>query len=405
MLLELAIRDFAIIRELRIPFAPGFNALTGETGAGKSIIIDALGAVLGARVSSDLVRTGAPGAWVEALFDAQTLASRAEFQQILVENGLALEDGCLILTRDINANGRSVARVNGRTVTASTLAAVGAFLVDIHGQSEHLSLLKPAIHLDLLDHFAGTSELRRQFNGLTHRYNEVARRIAEIQSNERERERRLDMLRFQVEEIEAAGLRSGEEEDLDQERTVLANAERLALLAAEAHQLLEGGDESSAEPVPAALDNLRVAVERIEELARIDRENEGLATQLREAQFLLEECALAIRSYADRIEADPARLETIEDRLALLKQLKRKYGATIDEVLSYWERAANELDDLNNSEQRVEGLRQELDQIRRELGRAGGRTVTPAPGRRAGSEAASGARHGRAEHGTCRVRG
>ena len=207
MLLELAIRDFAIIRELRIPFAPGFNALTGETGAGKSIIIDALGAVLGARVSSDLVRTGASGAWVEALFDAQTLESRAGFQQILIENGLALEDGCLILTRDINANGRSVARINGRTVTASTLASVGAFLVDIHGQSEHLSLLKPAIHLDLLDHFAGTSDLRLQFAALSHRYEEVAKRIAEIQSNERERERRLDMLRFQVEEIEEAGLR------------------------------------------------------------------------------------------------------------------------------------------------------------------------------------------------------
>ena len=368
MLLELAIRDFAIIRDLRISFSPGFNALTGETGAGKSIIIDALGAVLGARVSSDLVRTGASSAWVEALFDARSIASRSDFQRCLTENGLELEDGCIILSRDINANGRSVARVNGRTVTAATLATLGGFLVDIHGQSEHLSLLRPAIHLDLLDHFAGTDELRAEFATLHRQYDAAARRISEIQTNERERAQRMDMLRFQADEIESARLSPNEEEELERERDVLANSERLALLAAEASQLLDGGDETSAEPVPGALDNLRVAVERIEELARIDRESEPLASQLREILFLLEEHALTIRGYADRVESDPERLEAVEDRLAMLKQLKRKYGATIGEVLAYLDRASEELNELENSEQRVEGLREESERLRRKMG-------------------------------------
>jgi DNA repair protein RecN (Recombination protein N) len=368
MLLELAIRDFAIIRDLRITFTPGFNALTGETGAGKSIIIDALGAVLGARVSSDLVRTGATSAWVEALFDAQSLATRDDFRQILTDTGLELEDGCLILSRDINANGRSVARINGRTVTAGTLATVGEYLVDIHGQSEHLSLLRPSVHLGLLDHYAAAGELRDQFAALYRQYEGVARKIDEIRTNERERAQRLDMLRFQADEIESARLSPTEEEELEQERTVLANAERLALLAAEAYQLLDGGDEASAEPVAGALDNLRAAVERVDELARIDRENEELAGQLREAQFLLEEYALSIRSYADRLEADPERLEAIEDRLALLKQLKRKYGATIADVIAYLDRASEELHDLENSEQHVEGLREQAGALRARMG-------------------------------------
>ncbi len=373
MLLELAIRNFAIIRDLRISFSRGFNALTGETGAGKSIIIDALGAVLGARVSSDLVRSGAPNAWVEALFDARSFSGRDDFQHVLNENGLELEEGCLILSRDINPNGRSVARINGRTVTAGTLAAVGGFLVDIHGQSEHLSLLRPAIHLDLLDHFAGTGTLREEFAALVRQYDGIARRIGEIQANERERAQRLDMLRFQAEEIEAARLLPNEDGELEQERTVLGNAERLALLAAEAHQLLEGGDEASAEPVPGALDHLRGAVERVEELARIDRESETLASQLREVQFLLEEYATAVRGYADSIEANPERLEEIEDRLALIKQLKRKYGATIDEILAYLDQASEEIYDLENSEQRVEGLNKEATALRARMGEVAAR--------------------------------
>lgn len=373
MLIELAIRDFAIIRDLRISFSPGFNALTGETGAGKSIVIDALGAVLGARVSSDLVRTGAKAAWVEALFDVGAIASREDFARLLTENGLQPEDGCLILSRDINANGRSMARVNGRSVTAGTLASIGEHLVDIHGQSEHLSLLRPAVHLTLLDHFASAEELRAQFAELFREHDGVMRRISEVQTNERERAQRIDMLRFQADEIETAHLRPGEEGELERERSVLANAERLKLLAAEASQLLEGADEMSAEPLPGALDNLRVAVDRVDELARIDADNEDIARQLRDLQFMLEEHVLTIRSYADRIEADPERLEAIEDRLALLKQLKRKYGSTIDEVIDYLDKASAELSSLENSEQHAGDLQAKAEALRHEMGIVAGK--------------------------------
>jgi len=372
MLLELTIRNFAIIRDLHIVFSPGFNALTGETGAGKSIIIDALGAVLGARVSSDLVRSGSSNAWVEALFDARELEGNQALQSVFTEHGIQPEDGNLILSRDINANGRSVARVNGRTVTAATLATIGGFFVDIHGQSEHLSLLRPAVHLDLLDHFAGTGEHRQRFADLVREYGSIQRRIEQIQSTERERAHRTDLLQFQVEEIGSASLEPGEDDALDRQRTVLANSERLALLAAEAYQLLDGGDEASGEPISGALDKLRLVVERVEELSRIDRENEPLASQMREVLYLLEDHTLTIRSYSERVEADPGRLAEIEDRLALIKQLKRKYGATLDDVINYLDSARAELDELQNSEEHIEELREASATLRRRLGSLAG---------------------------------
>lgn len=367
MLLELAIRNFAIIRDLRLAFGPRLNALTGETGAGKSIIIDALGAVLGARVSSDLVRTGASNAWVEAVFDVSGMDDHDGLRALLQETGIEPEDGTLILTRDISASGRSAARINGRSVTASVMAQFGALLVDIHGQSEHLSLLRPALHVDLLDRYAGTLEQRAEVAALVREYHEIQRRIDQITSDERDRAHRMDLLRFQVDEIAAARLRPGEEEELERERSVLGNAERLARVAAEAYQLLEGGDIASAEPTPGALDSLRLAVERVEELSRFDQSNESLANQLREAQFLLEDCAQAVRTYAETVEADPARLAEVEERLALLKQLKRKYGATIDEVIAFGEQAARELHDLDTSEQRAEELRERADDLRRRI--------------------------------------
>ncbi|MFO7271361.1 DNA repair protein RecN [Sphaerobacter thermophilus] len=373
MLLELAIRNFAIIRDLRLTFHPGLNALTGETGAGKSIIIDALSAVLGARVSADFVRTGASGAWVEAVFDVRDLAEREDFRTLLAETGVEPEDGTLILTRDISAAGRSAARINGRTVTASTLAQFGSLLVDIHGQSEHLSLLRPAIHVDLLDRYAGTLEERERFAALVHEYHQIRRQIDQIVADERERAHRMDLLRFQVEEITAAKLHPDEEAELERERLVLGNAERLARLAAETYQLLEGADDTGPAPVSGALDQIRLAAERIEELARVDATNEPLANQLREALILLEDVAHGVRVYAEEVEGDPERLAAVEDRLALLKQLKRKYGATIAEVIAYGEQAAQELHDLDTSEQRVEELRHRAAVLLRQIAEQGAR--------------------------------
>ncbi|HLI51618.1 MAG TPA: AAA family ATPase, partial [Thermomicrobiaceae bacterium] len=206
MLRELAIRDFAIIRELRLRFGPAMNALTGETGAGKSIIIDALGAVLGARASADLVRTGASSAWVEAVFDVAELAGRDDWRQLLAETGIEPEEDLLILSRDIGQNGRSAARINNRSVTASVLGRFGELLVDIHGQSDHLSLLRPAEQLDMLDRYAGTAELRQRVAGLARDYRSVRQQLANIANAERERAQRVDLLQFQVNEIETARL-------------------------------------------------------------------------------------------------------------------------------------------------------------------------------------------------------
>src|SRR5579884_112888 len=192
MLLELAIRNFAIIRDLRVAFQPGFNVITGETGAGKSIIIDALGAVLGQRTSAELVRSGAGSAFVEAVFDITPIRDRPDLREFLQEAGVEPEDGTLVLTRDINANGRSTARINGRTVTAATLATLGGLLVDIHGQSDHLSLLRPALHIDLLDRYAGTLSERAALAQLVREHDRLRRRIDEILTGERERAQRLD---------------------------------------------------------------------------------------------------------------------------------------------------------------------------------------------------------------------
>lgn len=355
MLRELAIRDFAIIRELRLRFGPGMNALTGETGAGKSIIIDALGAVLGARASADLVRSGASSAWVEAVYDVAELAERDDWRQLLSETGIEPEDGQLILSRDIGQNGRSVARINSRGVTASVLGRVGELLVDIHGQSDHLSLLRPAEQLDMLDRYAGATELRQQVAGLVRDYRAVREQLASIASSERERAQRVDLLQFQVNEIESARLQPAEEEELQHERAILGNAERLRLLASEAYQILEG-DELGSSAVSGTLDGLRQVIGRVEELATVDTSNEGLASSLRDAQFAVEDAALSLRNYLDAIEADPARLAVVEDRLDALRQLKRKYGASVEEVIAFGEQAQSELEQLDNSEQRVEQL-------------------------------------------------
>lgn len=373
MLLELAIRNFAIIRDIRIRFGSGLNAITGETGAGKSIMIDALGAVLGARVSAELVRSDASSAWVEAVFDVTDVAGREDFRALLAESGIEPEEGTLILTRDINANGRSSARINGRTVTASTLAKYGALLVDIHGQSDHLSLLRPAIHVDLLDRYANTVAERVAFAALVHDYHRVQRQIDQILSAERERAHRIDLLCFQVEEISSAQLQPDEEDELERERLVLGNAERLARLAAESYQLLEGGDAAGPEPLPGALDQLRIAIEQMEALTEIDASTEALTNQLREGLYLLEDAAHGVRAYMETVEGDPARLAEVEDRLALLKQLKRKYGATIAEVIAYGEEAAQELHDLDRSEQRAEELRAEAEALLHDIAVRGAR--------------------------------
>jgi DNA repair protein RecN (Recombination protein N) len=370
MLLELSIRDFAIIDELRVAFEPGFNALTGETGAGKSILIDALGAVLGERVGADVVRTGAKGARIEATFELPAPEERPDLAAAMDEFGVDADEGVLILNREVQATGRSSARVNGRAATAGALARLGALLVDIHGQSDHLSLLRPGEHLALLDRYAGLQAERAALAEQVEQLRAVRSRIADVVGNARERAQRADLLRFQVDEIAAAGLAAGEEEELLAERSVLANAERLAGEAASAYALLAGDDDAAGDGLALpAVAALRQAATHLAEVAAVDEAMRPVAERLEELVYLGEDVATETRAYRDRIEADPARLATVEDRLADLKALKRKYGATIEEVIRFGEEAAAELEEMTGGEADVEALRAREETLLAEIGR------------------------------------
>lgn len=370
MLVELAIQDFAIIDQLRVGFEPGFNALTGETGAGKSILIDALGAVLGDRVGADMVRAGAKLARIEATFDLCEADGRTDVLAVLEELGIEADEGTLILSREINANGRSSARINGRAATAAMLTQIGRRLVDIHGQSDHLSLLRPAEQLDMLDRFAGTLAARGELAQLVDELRAIERRINDVLAHARERAQRADLLRFQVDEIDAAALAPGEEEELLAERSVLTNAERLAEDAGAAYALLVGDDTDYDGTGPAAvLVGLQEAGRRLADIGRLDERLRPLSERVEELTYLLQDVAAETREYRDRVEADPARLEVVEDRLALLKQLQRKYGASIDDILTYREQAAAELDELTGEGADVDSLQVRADELRREIGR------------------------------------
>ena len=363
MLAELRIRDFAIIDELQWSFVPGFSVMTGETGAGKSIIVDAVELVLGGRADSTVVRAGADRAIVEATFRLGP-AQRAAIDPLLRREGLEGDDVDLLhLGREVRLSGRSVSRVNGRAVTLALLREVAEGLVDIHGQSEHLSLLRVREHANLLDRYAELWPLRTQVAQLVGQARAVRQELADLVRSEQELAHRADLLQFQIGEIEAAAFDSGEEEELLAERLRLANAEQLAALAGEALQTL-GNEEGET----GALDLLGVGLRAMEKLARVDP---GLEPQLRAAEgvnYQVEELVRSLRDYGERVEHNPRRLREVEERLALIRRLERKYGPKIADVLAYSEKAAWELDTITHSEERIAGLRAEEERLLAELG-------------------------------------
>lgn len=367
MLVELAIRNFAIIERVNLAFGPGLNVLTGETGAGKSILIDALGAVLGERVSADVVRTGTRSASIDATFDVSGLPNQDEVAALLENLHIEDEDGLLIFGREIQASGRSSARLNGRPTTAAILGQIGALLVDIHGQSDHLSLLRPAAQLDLLDRYAGTMARREVFAASLAELRKMRRQLEETISGARERMQRVDLLRYQVEEIERANLHPAEEDQLTAERSRLANADRLVRDAASAHALLAGDDD--ADGGAGGLPAIRQASQVLVGLADIDPTTDSLVERANELVFLLEDLATDVRAYRDGVEADPARLEAVEERLTELRQLQRKYGADIAAILEHARVAQEELDRLTGSEVDAESLTAREAELAIEAGR------------------------------------
>ena len=384
MLAELTISNFAIIDKLHVRLGRGFNALTGETGAGKSIIIDALGALLGSKIGPEFVRHGAPSARVEGQFDLASMhpSTLTTLREMLLQGGLSdSDDGSddtVIISREINGSGRTVARVNGRMVNLPTLAQIGELLVDVHGQSEHVSLLRSATHIDLLDEYAGLADERREVAALVGRLRAVQRELRDLQRDERELARRADLLTYQVEEIEKAGVQSDEDEELANERSRLSNAGRLSDLCDSIYALLiEGADEEdSRRPTgrggPALAtsvrDGLANASGMLAELARLDPSMEQHQPTLDGLYDSVEELGRTMRVYRERVEHDPARLEEIEERLSLLHELKRKYGPSLEDVIAFGQRAAEELDGIAHSEERIAALHEESERLAQQIG-------------------------------------
>src|SRR5215216_1876965 len=366
MLVELAIRNFAIIEAVQIPFGSGLNVLSGETGAGKSIIIDALGAVLGDRVSTDMVRTGAASASIDATFDLNCVAHHDGLSRVLEELEVDESEGQLILSREIHAGGRSTARLNGRPTTVSILAQIGSLLVDIHGQSEHLSLLKPATQLQLLDRFAQAVSLREEFARRLEELRATQTTLERSRSGARERMQRVDLLRYQIEEINRAGLQPEEEEDLAAERSRLANADHLATDAGAAYTALAGSDDLDLGG--GAIPALRQSTSIFESIAAIDPTTKGVLDRVTELLYLAEDLAMDVRSYRDSIDADPPRLAVVDERLAEIRQLQRKYGASVADILAHAHAAEEELEKLTGSEVDTETLAAREDALSQEVG-------------------------------------
>ncbi len=386
MLIELNISNFAIIDKLYLRLGQGFNALTGETGAGKSIIIDALGALLGSKVGPEFVRHGAASARVEGMFDFSTMQPEpvAALREKLAEGGLSdSEDGSdesVIISREINPSGRTVARVNGRMVNLPTLQQIGELLVDVHGQSEHVSLLRPYTHVDLLDQYAGLSKERREMADLVGRLRAVQKELRDLQRDERELARRADLLTYQVEEIEKAGAQPDEDTELTNERARLSNAERLSSLCDTIYALLiEAGDDDGysargrgAAPI-SVRDALGDASGHMADLARYDTSMEKHLPTLDAFYESVEELGRTMRVYRETVEHDPTRLEEIEERLSLLHELKRKYGPTLEDVITFGQRACEELDGISNSEERVAALQERSERLAAQIGELGTR--------------------------------
>jgi DNA repair protein RecN (Recombination protein N) len=353
LLTYLTIRNFAIIDQLELSPSTGFNALTGETGAGKSIIIDAVSTLLGGRAETDQIRAGTEQAFIEGVFSPPQALYEESVLPLLQEHGLADHDrDALILTREINRGGRNICRVNGRLVTLGVLRQIGQRLVDIHNQGEHLSLLRVRQHIDFLDRYAGLQSPRAETAARVHQLHETRSQLGSLLKDERELARRIDLLKYQVQEIDAAKLQAGEEEELATQHKILANAEKLITQT----DLLYNTLAESEDVRGSVLDLVGEVGAGLARLAELDPRLEEQHKTVEAITYQLQEAAGALRSYREGIDYDPARLRQVEERLDLIHDLKRKYGDSIEEILAFAVSAGEELDGLAHSEERIEEL-------------------------------------------------
>ena len=360
MLRELQITNLAIIDKLHVEFSPGLNILTGETGAGKSIIIDAVNLILGGRASADLIRSGAKEASVEALFD---LEGRGALLEALAEAGIEC-DGELLVRRVVATGGKNRVFIAGGLATTALLSEICRNLINIYGQHDSQALLKTEQHLRLLDGFSGTLALRDRFSARFEAYQSAKHELEALEQGEREAARRLDLLSFQSSEIGEARLSPGEEEELAEERLRLAHGEKLLGTTQQAFDSLYGGDA----PI---LGRLRRVITGVAEAGAIDHALAPVAETLESAYAQLEDASLTLRDYAAGVEAEPGRLEQLDDRLDAINRLKRKYGATIDEILSYRQGVDEELAALSGREEARDALVQRIAALAAELAALG----------------------------------
>ncbi len=366
MLTELRIENFAIINYLELEFGPGLVTLTGETGAGKSIIIDAVETLLGVRADTTFIRSGADRANVEGAFRISE-AVREPVHEILKREFLLDDPNYVVLAREFRSEGRNVARVNGRTVNLGLLRELGELLIDLHGQSEHLSLLRVKSHLGLLDRFAEVDAEMDAYKTTYKALQAVRKELNDLRQSEKDAARRVEMLTFQVEEIGTASLKPDEEDGLKEERTRLANAEKLANLANTALAALDEGDMQA----PAATDRVGEIVEALTALTKVDATQARFQERSEEVFTLLTDLALELRDYLEEIEFNPRRLDVVEDRLDLIHNLKRKYGETIPEIIAFGEQAQQDLDAITHAEERIAELETKEAALLKELAEKG----------------------------------
>lgn len=366
MLKSLTVTNFALIEQAMVEFDEGLNILTGETGAGKSILIDALSAILGNRASVDSIRTGCDFFRVEAVFDISQLLS---LQKIIEEQGIMIDhDATVIISRRFSRQGKNTILMNGCHITVSSLRQFGEKLVDMHGQHENQALLRPEAYLAMLDALDGkTRTTLEQYRKHYNQWLEVTKELSVLERSSRERAQRIDMLTWQTKEIHGVALRRNEEEELEQQIVVLANAEKIANAVNRAYLLLDQGSSGLSGVLPALADVKR----ELEVAARYDQRLEGQLAGVNNALYQLEESCMDLRVYGDEIEFDPGQLATLQERMDVIYKLKKKYGATIDDILEYYNQAVIELAEINNYDQTFANLSKKQGQLEEVLTQIG----------------------------------
>ncbi|MFC2005565.1 DNA repair protein RecN [Chloroflexota bacterium] len=366
MLLELSVKNFGIIEEITWKLSRGLNVITGETGAGKSLVVDAVGALLSGQVNEEDIRHGSEDALVEGIFRISQNRVLEQLQALFLEKGIQLEEGTIIIACTFRRQSRNALRINTQAVPKPILREIGAFLTDIHGQSGHLLLLGKELHLDFLDSYAHTWDLRHDFSAMASELHQVERELQALSRTEKDMSRQTELLRFQIDEIKEAELKEDEEEALERELAILTSAEKLKAASYEIYSIIHGDDSALASS--SALDRLGEALLLLNKMTEIDSSLQTRLEQMEGAAYSLEELAHEVRSYGDKLDHDPHRLEEVQNRLELIRNLKRKYGASVAEILDYLTKAEQELEGLTYSGERREQLEKKSVQLKQNMG-------------------------------------